>query len=143
VVKGLTGQRGRRSVGDMRRRLARLLWGDSSPVRTNEYTLPLKQVGWGIGHGRTRWYKEPGNIPEFPSGVGESDRSCAKHPQWSGMSSDCAFCRSDRLDPYRQAMLDWADQMEAENASLGPLLALEVRNRIKKVDKEAQRGNDH
>ena len=29
----------------------------SSPVRTEEFTIPLKQVGWGWGFGKTRWYK--------------------------------------------------------------------------------------
>jgi hypothetical protein len=29
----------------------------SSRMRTPEYTIPLVQVGWGIGYGKTRWYK--------------------------------------------------------------------------------------
>jgi len=30
----------------------------SSPVPTDEHTIPLKQVGWGWGYGKTRWYRK-------------------------------------------------------------------------------------
>jgi hypothetical protein len=29
----------------------------SSPVWTPEFTIPLRQVGMGWGHGKTRWYR--------------------------------------------------------------------------------------
>lgn len=28
-----------------------------SRVRTDEFTIPLIQTGWGWGYGKTRWYR--------------------------------------------------------------------------------------
>jgi hypothetical protein len=38
------------------------------------------------------------------------------------------------LTDYRQEMLDWADELEAADASIGPIVAEAVRARIRLID---------
>lgn len=38
-------------------------------------------------------------------------------------------------NPYRLAMLAWAEELEAAGAPMGPLLAEEVRTRVARVER--------
>lgn len=53
----------------------------SSPVRTETYTVPLVQTGWGWGYGKTRWY-EPGETVKLLDDLEESWGLAPEHLHW-------------------------------------------------------------
>lgn len=56
-------------------RTLRETFSKSSPVRTDEFTIPLRQVGWGWGHDKTRWYKPTTSRPSDVIRVGPREKN--------------------------------------------------------------------